>query len=289
MATSAVPAPRPLVAQSTDLDRLIWVASIAFSVYGVKLDVRVNNAELLDRLVNCLPPGAMRIDAARAVVDLQISLSQEQSATGGPAQYRLYGETALLLETGDLDQLFEQVESTLNFAVAVKAPDHLFVHAGVVGWRGKAIIFPGVSRSGKTELVAALTRAGATYYSDEFAVIDEQGRVHPYTKPLSIRRGEWLPRDRCTAESLRGRSGTEPLPVGQVVITGYQPGARWQPRRLSGGEALLALLQHTVLVRVRPELALNRLRRMLDGARALDGPRGEAHDLVPSLLTSEAW
>ena len=48
-------------------------------------------------------------------------------------------------------------------------------------------MLPAPSFGGKTTLVAALVRAGAIYYSDEFAVLDEQGFVHPYAKPLSIR------------------------------------------------------------------------------------------------------
>jgi hypothetical protein len=31
--------------------------------------------------------------------------------------------------------------------------------------------------------VAELVRAGATYYSDEFAVLDSRGRVHPFPRP----------------------------------------------------------------------------------------------------------
>ena len=67
---------------------------------------------------------------------------------------------------------------------AYRAQDCLFVHAGVVGWQGKAILIPGRSFSGKTTLVKALIEAGATYYSDEFAILDRQGLVHPYPLPL---------------------------------------------------------------------------------------------------------
>ena len=35
--------------------------------------------------------------------------------------------------------------------------------------------------------MAALVRAGAEYYSDEFAPLDAGGLVHPFAKPLSIR------------------------------------------------------------------------------------------------------
>jgi uridine kinase len=41
------------------------------------------------------------------------------------------------------------------------------------------IAIPGRSFSGKTSLVTALVRAGAVYYSDEFAVIDRDGLVRP--------------------------------------------------------------------------------------------------------------
>src|SRR4029077_6709070 len=83
-----------------------------------------------------------------------------------------------------------------EFFVAERAPDHLFVHAGVVGWDGGAIVMPGASFAGKTTLVQAWLGAGATYYSDEFAVLDRTGRVHPFTRPLSIR-------DRATASTRR--------------------------------------------------------------------------------------
>jgi len=83
--------------------------------------------------------------------------------------------------------VFEAFETDLQLYVAEMAPRRLFVHAGVVGWRGQAIIIPGRTFTGKTTLVAALVKAGATYYSDEYAVLDVRGRVHPYARPLGIR------------------------------------------------------------------------------------------------------
>jgi hypothetical protein len=79
------------------------------------------------------------------------------------------------------------LESEIRQTVAKGAARRTFVHAGVVGWNGRAILVPGRSRSGKTTLVAELVKAGAQYLSDEFAVLDGRGRVHPFAKPLSIR------------------------------------------------------------------------------------------------------
>ena len=74
-----------------------------------------------------------------------------------------------------------------SYYVAEEARRGVFVHAGVVGWKGRALVLPGKSGAGKTTLVAELIRAGATYYSDEYAVLDERGRVHPYARPLAVR------------------------------------------------------------------------------------------------------
>ena len=81
----------------------------------------------------------------------------------------------------------ESLESDMQRFVAEMAHRRVFVHAGVVGWQGKAIIIPGRTFTGKTTMVAELVRAGATYYSDEYAVFDLQGRVHPYARPLGMR------------------------------------------------------------------------------------------------------
>jgi len=67
--------------------------------------------------------------------------------------------------------------------IALWARRRVFVHAGVVAWQGRAVLIPGRTLSGKSWLVRALVRAGAEYYSDEFAVLDARGRVHPYPLP----------------------------------------------------------------------------------------------------------
>jgi len=82
----------------------------------------------------------------------------------------------------------------------------------VVAWEGKGIVIPGRSFSGKSTLVAELLRAGATYYSDEYAVFDKHGRVHPFPKDLEMRtNGDWK-QTRHAAESFGGRTGAKPIP-----------------------------------------------------------------------------
>jgi len=132
--------------------------------------------------------------------------------------------------------------------------------------------------------VAALLQAGATYYSDEYAVFDAHGRVYPYLTPLSIRQGSDERPRKCSAEALGGRPGVKPLPVGLVVVCAYRPAARWQPRTLSPGRAILALLANTVAARRQPQATLATLRQAIRQATTLQGARGEATEMVEALL-----
>ena len=71
---------------------------------------------------------------------------------------------------------------------------------------------------------------------------------------------------------------------GSIAIAQFGIGSRWVPDRLSGGEAVLAVLANTVPAQERPEEALRAIRRAIDGAVILQGVRGEASDVVPELL-----
>jgi hypothetical protein len=127
-------------------------------------------------------------------------------------------------------------------------------------------------------------RAGATYYSDEFAPIDAAGRVHPYPKRLGLRSPDGQSRQLLAAETLGARIGRRPLPVDLVVLTDYRPGARWRPRPQTPAQAVLALLGHTVLARVRPRFALETLHKVARSATVLKGGRGDAAEVAEVVL-----
>jgi len=196
----------------------------------------------------------------------------------------LYGNLDRLARTMELDEVFERLESDLQLNVADLTRRRVFVHAGVVGWRGRAIVIPGRSFSGKTTLVAELVRAGATYYSDEYAVLDARGRVHPYPKPLAIRDQGTEKQTKYPVETLGGCSGAKPLPVGLVVVSEYQPGAQWRPRQVSAGQGALALLANTVPARRQPQTALATLQQVVSQAPVIKGARGEATEMAGYML-----
>src|SRR5712692_8638077 len=184
----------------------------------------------------------------------------------------------------NLEELYEALESDMDFYLAQAARQKLFVHAGVVAWKGRAIVIPGRSQSGKTTLVRAFLQAGASYYSDEYAVFDRRGRVYPFPRPLSIRGDSAQVRSRLSAESLGCQTGSKPVPVGLVTLTQYKAGAQWKPKVLSPGRGALGLLANALAGRKQPEKAMATLGRVVSQAPVLAGTRGEALETVESLL-----
>ena len=266
------------------LDRLGWAAGIAIVSHGARIGIRTNDSSALERVLPRLPPG-WKPSRALVVDDLfSVLIPTAESRAGVRKLNLLYGGATRLARSSDPDEVFRTLESELHFSVAMAARRYLFVHAGVVAWRGQAILLPGRSMAGKSRLVEALVRAGATYYSDEYAVIDAAGKVRPYAKRLSIR-GDGVERGRLVSvHELGGRAGSGALPVRLIAVAPYLPGAEWRPRRLSQGQALMALLDNTVTARYQPEIALQRLALAVAGATSYRGARGESADTAAALL-----
>lgn len=269
------------------LDRLVWTAGLSFRAYGVRVGVRVNRAEALDYVRDYLPPDWK--PANSPVVDRLYSVLVGGSDPRKPNVRRfnlVYADASRIDRSLDMESVLRSLESDIQHFVAEAAPRRVFVHSGVIGWRGRAVLIPGRSFSGKTTLVTELVKAGAVYYSDEYAVLDSNGRVHPYARPLSIRRGESYESDRRPVESLGGSRGAQPLPVGLVVVTEYKSGARWRPRTLSAGQGALALLDNTIAIQKNPETAFPVLKRVAAEARVLKGRRGDAKVVADFILNS---
>lgn len=266
------------------IDRLGWAAGISFKAYGLRIGVRVNEPEFLERLVERFPPG-WKPYRSNVVGYLYSVIFGGASSRPGVRRFNIvYGDAARLVRTNDPDEALDTFESALQLYVAQMAIGSVFVHAGVVGWRGRAIVIPGRSHTGKTTLVAELVRAGATYYSDEYAVLDVRGRVHPFAKPLALRDSSDGVQTKTPVETLGGKAGVRPLPVGLVVASEYRRGALWRPRQLSKGQGVLALLSHTISARWRPEASLVTLPRVAAGARILKGARGDAKEVAEAIL-----
>jgi len=58
------------------------------------------------------------------------------------------------------------------------------LHASALAAGGRAVLFAGASGAGKSSLATQGLLRGMDYLSDEFALLDMAGRVHPFPRPL---------------------------------------------------------------------------------------------------------
>lgn len=263
------------------IDRLVWAEGLAFISYGVRVGIRVDKPGVLEQMLPFLPPG-WKPSASPVVERLYSIIAGGAGRKPGVRLFNLvYANAGRIARTPELIQAIDAFEADLQLYVAEMSPNRVFIHSGVVGWRGQAILIPGRSFSGKTTLTAELVKAGAVYYSDEYAVLDAKGRVHHYARPLSIRQNGGLEKPKkYQVETLGGRRGAKPLPVALVVVSTYKPGATWRPRELSAGEGALALMANAVGVRRGPKNTLTALQQVVAGATVLQGNRGEAKQVI---------
>jgi hypothetical protein len=266
------------------IDRLGWAEGISLYAYGLRIGVRVNKPEVLAEVEKRLPPGWE--PSCTPIVDHLYSLKVGGTRAGGRVRdyTLLYGGLTKLARTMDLQEALDIFEGDIQLHVGEWARNRVFVHAGVVGWRGKALLLPGSSLAGKSTLVAALLRAGATYYSDEFAVLDGRGYVHPFPRPLAIRQPDGQRPKRCTPEELGSEAGVLSLPVGLTAVLRHHPGGRWRPRALSAGQGVLEVLNHTLPAQREPDVCFHTLQTALAGVPVLRGLRGGAKEAAEELL-----
>lgn len=247
--------------------------------YGVRVSVQSNAPDVLKRVVPRLPPGS----TTSTVDDVDQAFT---FTTQDGFYFDVFANGEAVAKAAELDVALDLLEVQVRFHIAQHAPDFIFVHAGAVGYRGKAILVPGATFSGKTTLVSELVRAGADYYSDDYAPLDSAGLVHPYAKPLSIRaEGEWDQVDHDVS-AFGGKAGESAIPVGLVVVSPYRAGAVWQPERRSPGDGVLAVLSNTVPAQDRPHEAMKAITSAIASAVVLEGERGEAREIVQQILES---
>lgn len=260
-----------------------WAIRQSILAYGLRLGIRTNRPEFMDRLSQHFPPLWKPSSTSSVERMFSVRIGGDGSSNGKSAFHELFENRERGEKSRSLNAVLEDLERRMKMYVAEMARRRVFVHAGVVGWNGKAIIVPGRSLSGKTTLIAELVRAGATYYSDEYAVLDMNGLVHPYPQLLQVREPGSGKQKKRRPEEIGGVTGTKPLPVGLVAVSPYRAGARWRPRRLSTGQAVLELLANTVPARRRPEVVMPTLHSAVTDAIVLKGARGEA-DRVARLI-----
>ncbi|MFZ0745652.1 MAG: hypothetical protein WAM85_14670 [Terracidiphilus sp.] len=157
------------------------------------------------------------------------------------------------------------------------------VHAGTVLWNERALLLPGATHAGKSSLVAELLRRGATYFSDEFALIDPEGFVHPYPRPLLLRNGRPAQSPVLPGE-FNAPVGDAPARVGWILALEYQPDYNWSVDLVPQSEAVITLLKNTPhFLKESPDM-VSTFQRAVEGAACYAGRRADAVPAVDQIL-----
>lgn len=259
--------------------------SFGIECFGVRLSLKAGRSEMLDSLKSLIgttfPVEWREVSARTAGHAFEIVEDK--------AGFALYKNEQLVIKSDSCEKCLNALESNLRLTVAEFAPELVFLHAGVVGWNGEAVIIPGKSFSGKTTLVAEFVRRGCDYLSDEYAIIDREGLIYPFPKKLSVRGIiDDFTQTELDVEHFGGKRAPKPLPAGSLVLTEYRRDMVENkiPRTAAGsvGAGILACIANSISIRRQPQAVLEILNKVVARCRILQSERGEASEFVEHFL-----
>jgi hypothetical protein len=256
---------------------------ISFKAYGVHVDIEFSEPlekAQLRKLIQIAIPLDLKFFPRERKKQFKFTIKKDTANN-----LILLKDGKLILKTEEPEPLLQRLESLVRLTIAEFAIGFVFIHAGVVSWKDRAIVIPARSFKGKTTLVVELVKAGATYYSDEYAVVDENGLIYPFPKKLSVRGiiDDYTQLDRDVG-FYGGQAGEKPVPGGLILITGYQKFSRFKPELLTQGEGVLELISNTIPIRNNPGFSINVLNKLAGRAKTIRTKRGEAGRFSGKLL-----
>jgi hypothetical protein len=174
--------------------------------------------------------------------------------------FSVYVDGELVRRVGSPLALVDELLWHVNREALTRPDPRIGIHASAASLNGRTFLFPAPAGSGKTTLVAGLLQHGASYMTDEAALIaPETIELHPYPKPMwmapgAIRAVDGL-RDRLLPEyrslsrvrvyvrctDLGADAVTMPLPVDLVVAPSYRQGSATTLEPMSRAECLMTL------------------------------------------------
>jgi hypothetical protein len=254
--------------------------SAAASPGGPRLDparfaFRSREYRLLDSVVR-LRFGS---DALEALIHPAFAHLEVGSGTSTPAAsltvfrildwYYIFAGDQPLLFADTPRKLLPKLKAEV-MARAIERHEHVFhLHAAAVMVDGRLVLLPGASGSGKTVLTAQLVALGATYFSDETALLRRDGTMRPVPTALSVKAGgvdslaSAFPRladfpehdreDGVTVRYLPPPSATLPPPAraarpSVMVFPRHAPGRAAKLQALPAADALGRLLEECLAI-----------------------------------------
>jgi hypothetical protein len=257
------------------------VRPFVFESFGVVIRINGNKQEMVDEGARVARESLVNLVSLADGKKIDHLFEINHSKNG----YEMFLNGEGLASCPERKKFFKFFDAIVRITVGEHAVDRVFMHAGAVGWKGRAILLPGQSFQGKSTLTAELVRQGAEYYSDDFAIFDKDGLLHPFPRIITMRTddGEYWPYE-MTVESLGGTTATEPLPVGLVLFAKYAPGEEWKPDMLTSGQGLLEMIPFVLPLRREPEFSMRVLKSIATRAIIARSPRGDAKRFAELLL-----
>lgn len=252
-------------------------SSFTVRVYNCSIVIEAPGSEVCSILDRFILPSLPRMEGTVANPDIRVRVVQEGE------QLHLSIQDFLVKSASKAKDLIVPLIKVLDDEVVARLDPLRAIHSGAVLWGDRAVLLPGSTHSGKSSLVAELVRRGATYFSDEFALIDPEGWVHPYPRPLLLRNG--LPRQvPVLPGEFNASVGNAPARVGWIFALRYHSDSGWDVAMMPQGEAVITLLKNTPHFLVETPGMLESFERAAAGARCYAGERPDAVQSVDEIL-----
>jgi hypothetical protein len=260
--------------------------STEFVALGYRIRLTCNTLADFRTISTYLPQSAVRESAASKPGNMSGALAGRSSPSQSIELIVTRTEESSHLEGHDAAGLFSQ--SFSHPAIASRRAidfvlDRLFcndsyavVHAAAIVVGDSCVLLPGASCSGKSTLTAQLLRRGADYLSDDTSPIDDDGRVHPFARSISLRDSSGM-RD-VPSSSFGGIERVEPMRASMVILMRYDPDRGLDVHEISSGQAVVHALDHLKCPTSNRAAAMKRLVEAFRNTRCWAGTRGEAEE-----------
>lgn len=245
---------------------------LTYEAYGVIFAIDLFDQSLIDRAESLLPSASRVVErqpSAALAEDDEIAVYTLKAERDGG--FRLDQGTMEALNCRDLELALWTLGGLAREYVAFHSSTGIFVRGAAVLHEGRIIVVIGPPLSGRTTLLAELVKAGASPWSDEYVVFNEDGQVGQFGVP---------------SQSAATGRGSDFAPLGMVIITSFRPGVDWNPTTVSHGDSLLAMLAQAIPARERSAQTMSVLRKAVEGAVTLGGDRGDAASAAEAILAA---
>lgn len=244
---------------------------------GVPILVETDDALLRTELVRVLDPLRAEIDLSDPT-DLRRLQHIVVNGAGNLWHVRRNGNSVITVSSRE--RAIRTVVAECNSAPLLHVDGAVVFHSAVADLGRGNVLFPGVSNSGKSTLVAQLTARGHEYGTDEAAAVDiESLAVSPFTKSICLAKAalQLLPDLASSPKATRSHSALDidPRTLG--------------PGRLGRGGPVIAVVFPTFDADsapvLRPLTQLDALRRLIANTFAFDHVGASAFGALIRMVT----